>query len=102
MLETHETLFSYAYRKTWKGAGPFGGEEKEHVTTGVVEAASADEAARAAIRKSSVLELEYGVSVEVVRISWGKATRRVAKYDQEPFLDHALVNPKAKLVIQRA
>ena len=92
---------AYAYRSVWKGSVPFGGEEKEHVAEGIVHASTAEHAVRAVVRKSSVLAIKCGLDVEVARVSWAKATRRRATYSDVPMLDHALVNPKAKLVISR-
>jgi len=93
--------YSFAYRATWKGAGPFSSEESEHVTEGIMEAETVEGAVRAVTNKQPVLALEYGVSVEVVKLSWARAARRWAKYDKPPFIEHSVANPKAKLVIER-
>lgn len=92
----------FAVRKTWKGAGPFSqDDDKEHVEIVVAEAPDAEAAIQWACSRSSVLSLEYGVTLEAVEIYWSRASRRFAKYDGEPLNDNHTATG-AKLVIGKS
>ena len=86
----------FAFRKSWRSRPVFGsGAEREYVETGIVEAASVEDARKSITSRSSVLSLKDGVTLEILPIDFEDARRFWARYDREPLTDsHASTGAK--------
>lgn len=94
-----ESLF--AVRRSHVGHTLLGGsrgEPREHVEYTVVAAETAEAARDFAVSRSSVGAVRAGLTVEVVKISWGRSVTWHATYDGEPLNDNHSATG-AKLVV---